>query len=104
VTSRTDWHTVRLEYALSASPHGVYRAWLEPDLVRRWLAQGDQEVTRVEIDEHLGGHYWTWKADAGVIVVRASGSATQSPTTPSMETGTARPLRTISGQVSLWRV
>jgi uncharacterized protein YndB with AHSA1/START domain len=59
---------VRLEYRLPASPHQVYRAWLEPDLVRRWLAPGDQEVTRVEIDERVGGPYRTWKADAAVIV------------------------------------
>ena len=36
------------------------------------------------------------------IVASASGAATQLPATPSMETGTAIPLPTISGQVSLW--
>jgi uncharacterized protein YndB with AHSA1/START domain len=46
----------------------VYRAWLEPDLVQRWMAPGDQEVTRVEIDERPGGHWRTWKADDGVIL------------------------------------
>jgi uncharacterized protein YndB with AHSA1/START domain len=29
----------------------VCRAWLDPGLVRRWMAPGDQEVTRAEIDE-----------------------------------------------------
>jgi uncharacterized protein YndB with AHSA1/START domain len=42
----------------------VYRAWLEPDLVRQWLAPGDLRVTRIEIDERVGGHYRIWQADA----------------------------------------
>lgn len=59
---------VRLERTLPAPPHRVYRAWLEPALVRRWMAPSGQEVTRAEIDERAGGAYRTWKADDGVIV------------------------------------
>jgi len=55
---------VRLERTISAPPHEVYRAWLEPDLVRQWLAPGDMRVTRIEIDERVGGHYCVWQADA----------------------------------------
>jgi uncharacterized protein YndB with AHSA1/START domain len=54
---------VRLERTLTAAPHQVYRAWLTPDLLRRWLAPGDLEVTRVEVDERPGGHYRIWHAD-----------------------------------------
>src|SRR5947209_6362106 len=67
MTSHTDRHIVHLEYTFAASPHLGYRAWLEPDLVRQWVAPGDQEITRVEFDERPGGAYRTWKADAGVI-------------------------------------
>jgi uncharacterized protein YndB with AHSA1/START domain len=56
---------VRLERTISAPPHRVYRAWLEPDLLRSWLAPGGLEVTRVEIDERVGGHYRIWQADSG---------------------------------------
>ena len=55
---------VRLERTIPASPHEVYRAWLEPDLLRRWLAPGGLEVKRVEIDMRVGGHYRIWHADS----------------------------------------
>ena len=60
-----DHAAVRLERLIPAPPHRVYRAWLEPDLLRRWLAPGDLQVTRVEVDERVGGHYRVWHADAG---------------------------------------
>jgi hypothetical protein len=45
---------VRIERAIPAPPHRVCRAWLDPELVRPWLAPGRQEVTRVEIDDRPG--------------------------------------------------
>jgi uncharacterized protein YndB with AHSA1/START domain len=56
---------VRLERLIPAPPHRVYRAWLDPDLVRRWMAPGDFDVTRVEIDERVGGAYRVWQAGSG---------------------------------------
>jgi len=56
---------VRLERVIPAPPHSVYRSWLEPDLLRRWLAPGGLEVKRVEIDERVGGRYRVWHADSG---------------------------------------
>jgi len=58
---------VRLEHTYSAPRHSVYRAWLDPDLVRRWMAPGF-EVSRVDIDERVGGHYRIWHAKAGAAV------------------------------------
>jgi uncharacterized protein YndB with AHSA1/START domain len=60
----TEHAAVRLERTIPAPPHSVYRAWLEPDLLRRWLAPGDLQVTRVEVDERVGGHYRIWQGDA----------------------------------------
>jgi uncharacterized protein YndB with AHSA1/START domain len=57
--------TVRLERIIPAPPHQVYRAWLEPDLLRRWLAPGDLEVTRVDVDEQVGGHFRIWQTVSG---------------------------------------
>ncbi|MBV9853763.1 MAG: SRPBCC domain-containing protein [Streptosporangiaceae bacterium] len=69
MTTRTHDHmAVRIERMLPVPLHLAYRAWLEPGLVRRWMAPGRQEVTRVEIDERAGGAWRTWKADEGVIV------------------------------------
>jgi uncharacterized protein YndB with AHSA1/START domain len=59
---------VRTERTFPVPAHRVYRAWLDPQLVRRWMAPGSQEVSRVEIDERPGGAYQTWKADDGVNV------------------------------------
>jgi uncharacterized protein YndB with AHSA1/START domain len=56
---------VRLERIIPAAPHQVYRAWLDPDLLRRWLAPGGLEVKRVQIEERAGGHFRVWQADAG---------------------------------------
>jgi uncharacterized protein YndB with AHSA1/START domain len=56
---------VRLYRIIPAPPDRVYRAWLDPDLLRRWLAPGDLDVTRVEVDERVGGHYRIWQGDAG---------------------------------------
>jgi uncharacterized protein YndB with AHSA1/START domain len=55
---------VRLQRTISAPPHRVYRAWLEPDLLRRWLAPGEMTVTRVEGDGRVGGTYRIWQASA----------------------------------------
>lgn len=53
---------VRLQRTIPAPPDRVYRAWLEPDLLRRWLAPAGLAVTRIEVDERVGGHHRTWQA------------------------------------------
>jgi uncharacterized protein YndB with AHSA1/START domain len=52
---------VNLHRVIPASRHQVYRAWLEPELLRRWLAPGDLQVTRIEVDERAGGHFRVWQ-------------------------------------------
>jgi uncharacterized protein YndB with AHSA1/START domain len=56
---------VRLERTISASPHRVYRAWLDPELLLTWLAPGSTGVSRVEVDERVGGHFRIWHANEG---------------------------------------
>jgi uncharacterized protein YndB with AHSA1/START domain len=59
---------VRLQRVIPAPRHEVYRAWLEPDLLRCWLAPGGLQVTRVDVDERVGGHYRVWQgADDGDV-------------------------------------
>jgi uncharacterized protein YndB with AHSA1/START domain len=60
--------TVRLHRLIPASPHQVYRAWLEPDLIRRWLAPAKLEVTRIEVDERVGGTFRVWQGMNGTDV------------------------------------
>jgi uncharacterized protein YndB with AHSA1/START domain len=52
---------VHLQRVIPASPEQVYRAWLEPEILRQWLAPGDLEVTRVEVDERVGGTFRVWQ-------------------------------------------
>ncbi len=57
---------VRLERTIPVPPHAVYGAWLDPDLVRQWMAPGDQyDVERVDIDERVGGRYSVWQTNSG---------------------------------------
>jgi uncharacterized protein YndB with AHSA1/START domain len=55
---------VRLQRSIAAPPDRVYRAWLEPDLLARWMAPGALDVTRAEVDERVGGHFRIWHASA----------------------------------------
>ena len=59
---------VRLQRTIPAAPDEVYRAWLDPGLLRRWLAPAGLEVTRAEVDERVGGHYRIWHADREGVV------------------------------------
>src|SRR6478752_7743856 len=59
---------VRLERVIAASPDEVYRAWLDPELLQRWLAPGGITVERAEIEARVGGRYGIWHAASGIDV------------------------------------
>jgi uncharacterized protein YndB with AHSA1/START domain len=61
----TEHAVVRLQRTISAPPERVYRAWLEPQLLQRWMAPGSMQVARVEVDERVGGYYRIWQESAG---------------------------------------
>ena len=56
---------IRLERTIPAPPQRVYRAWLDPGLLARWMAPGTLTVTRAEVDERPGGRYRIWQAESG---------------------------------------
>lgn len=56
---------VRIERTISAPPHRVYRAWLDPEMLRLWLAPGSLEVSRVEVNERVGGRFRVWQSSSG---------------------------------------
>lgn len=60
---------VRLERTIPASPARVYRSWLDPELLARWMAPGTFAVTRAEVDERVGGHFRIWHADPSGIAI-----------------------------------
>jgi len=59
---------VRLERVIRASSDDLYRAWLDPDLLQRWLAPGGITVERAEVEARVGGRYRIWHADSGVHI------------------------------------
>lgn len=59
---------VRLERVIPAPPREVYRAWLDPDLLRRWLAPGGITVRRAEVEARMGGHFRIWHVESGADV------------------------------------
>ena len=56
VTLPTD-RQILVTREVDAPKHLVYRAWTEPELVRRWWHAGRGEVTAAEIDLRVGGTY-----------------------------------------------
>lgn len=57
ILAKTEYHFI------DVSPDHVYRAWLDPDIVRRWMVRNldatskDSEVSSIEIDPVEGGRY-----------------------------------------------
>ena len=63
MTASTESTTVRLSRTIAAPPARVYRAWLDPELLKRWMAPGARTAPRVEVDERPGGRFAVWQAD-----------------------------------------
>lgn len=64
---------VRVERTLSAPPDRVFRAFLEPELIRRWITPGDLAVDRVAVDARVGGRLEVWHSRNGVSTGRFEG-------------------------------
>lgn len=56
---------VRVQRLIPAPPGQVYRAWLEPELLRLWMAPGGMTMARAEVEEWPGGSYRIWQQEAG---------------------------------------
>ena len=57
--------TVHLQRTIPAPPERVYRAWLDPAALIRWMAPGAFTVTHADVDPRVGGHYRIHHSDAG---------------------------------------
>ena len=64
---------VRVERTLHASPDRVFRAFLEPDLMRQWITPDDLAVDRVTVDARVGGRIEVWHSRNGVSTGRFEG-------------------------------
>lgn len=52
---------VQLRRSIAAPPERVYRAWLDPEILRRWMAPASLAVSRAEVDERPGGRFRIWQ-------------------------------------------
>lgn len=59
----TDRPTVMLQRTIPAPPNRVYRAWLEPELLQRWMSAASKRIARAEVDERPGGRLRIWQID-----------------------------------------
>ena len=48
---------VTLERVVKASRAQVYRAWLDPEMLARWMGPDDFAVVVATVDERVGGHH-----------------------------------------------
>ena len=57
---------VKVTRSLKAPRALVYRAYTEPQLVRRWLGSPGWSMPVCEMDVRVGGHFqWRWRSDDG---------------------------------------
>lgn len=64
---------VLIERTLHAPPDRVFRAFLDPDLMRQWIAPDDLDVDRVSVDARVDGRIEVWHSRDGVRTGRFEG-------------------------------
>ena len=64
---------VRVERILHAPPDQVFRAFLEPDLLRQWIAPSDLIVEQVTVEPRVGGRIEVWHSQNGVSTGKFEG-------------------------------
>jgi uncharacterized protein YndB with AHSA1/START domain len=57
---------LRVSRRLPARPEDVYRAWTEPERIRRWMSPGSAQLVAAECDVRVGGRFHLLMRDRGV--------------------------------------
>lgn len=65
--------SIRIERILHAPPERVFRAFLEPELMRQWIAPDELDVDRVTVDPRVGGRIEVWHSQHGASTGRFEG-------------------------------
>jgi uncharacterized protein YndB with AHSA1/START domain len=65
MTQPSQYPAVHLERIIDASTTEVYAAWLDPDMLRIWLAPGGIQIAKAEVEMCVGGHYRIWHTADG---------------------------------------
>lgn len=64
---------VRLEQTLHAPPERVFRAFLDPVLIRQWMVPDDLTVEEVTVEPKVGGRIEIWHSRDGASTGRFVG-------------------------------
>jgi uncharacterized protein YndB with AHSA1/START domain len=56
---------VRVERTMHAPPDRVFRAFLEPNLLRQWITPDDLAIDRLTVDPRVGGRLEVWHSRNG---------------------------------------
>lgn len=64
---------VRVERTLNAPPDRVFRAFLDPDLVRQWMTPDELDVERVTVEARVGGRIEIWHSRNGASTGKFEG-------------------------------
>ena len=71
----SDW-AIAVDKSVALSVEDVYRAWLEPALVKRWMAPGTMRVSEPTIDARPEGQWQLVMVDVGGSPHKAFGTYT----------------------------
>lgn len=64
---------VRIERILHAPPDRVFRAFLDPDLMRQWMVPDDLNLDRITVDPRVDGLVEIWHSRDGVSTGKFEG-------------------------------
>ena len=65
--------TIRIERILHAPPDRVFRAFLDPDLMRQWIAPDDLDIDRITVDARVDGRVEVWHSRHGMSTGKFEG-------------------------------
>lgn len=64
---------VRVERIVHAPPDRVFRAFLDPELMRQWITPDDLDLDRITVDPRVGGRIEVWHSRHGVSTGKFEG-------------------------------
>ncbi len=64
---------IRIERILHAPPDRVFRAFLDPDLMRQWITPDDLDLDRIAVDPRVDGRIEVWHSRHGESTGRFEG-------------------------------
>jgi uncharacterized protein YndB with AHSA1/START domain len=75
---QTDWTVLQVRRTFPAPRERVFRAWLEPELLRQWLTGPNGSSPHAEVDARVGGEFRvTMTSLAGRLYAQLPGDHTE---------------------------